>query len=117
MANLTDPRYTNNGTVYRGAPMTRQQALNRRQVEYVHNHPLSFGWELLRKDTTHSLWVYHQSGVELMRCPKGDGWLIRYLGERRRVRCHVSELTAKLECAKRAIEAQLSKQFAATLAA
>lgn len=110
---MSDPRYAHNGTVYIGAPLTRQQKTNRRQVEYVHNHPLSYDWDILSVNTRHYLTVYHRSGVELMRDPKGDGWLIRYLGERRRVRLHISELTANLDGFKRAIEAQLSKQFTA----
>lgn len=108
-------------TSYRqGKSYTRQSQANMSRERFASNHPLSHGWQLLRTNTKHWLPVYHQSGVELMRCPKGDGWIITYLGEHRRVRCHISELTASLEQAKRSIEVQLSKQFAAdveTLAA
>lgn len=99
-----------------GKSYTRQSVANIRLREFAYSHPDTYGWRVLsvkKVDARNFLTVYHQSGVELMRCPKGDGWLVRYLGERRRIRCHVSELTTNLDRIKRSIEAQLSKQFAA----
>lgn len=100
-----------------GKSYRRQTIYNINHERLCDAHPLSCGWQKLRVDTKHWLVVYHQAGVELMRDPAGDGWLIKYLGERRRVRLHVSELTANLDCFKRAIESQLSKQFATVLVA
>lgn len=111
---MSDNRY--HGATFIGAPLTRQQKLNTSNRQLCDAHPLSCGWQKLRVNTSHWLVVYHRSGVELMRCPKGDGWLIKYLGERRRVRLHISELTANLDGFKRAIEAQLSNQFTARAA-
>lgn len=95
-----------------GKSYTRQTVANIRLRQFADNHPCSYGWKVLRVNKKHQLPVYHQSGIELMRDPDGDGWIITHFGERRRLRCHISELTAKLEQVKRAIEAQLSKQFA-----
>lgn len=97
-----------------GKSLLSQSVANMHRERFASNHPLSYGWQYLRTNTKHWLPVYHQSGVELMRCPKGDGWLIKYLGERRRVRCHISEITAKLEQVKRAIENDLAKLFPTT---
>lgn len=99
-----------------GKSYTRQTVANIRLRQYADSHPCSYGWRVLTVNKRYELTVYHQAGAELMRCPKGDGWIVTYLGERRRVRLHVSELSRKLDTIKRVIEAQLSQIFATMLA-
>lgn len=105
---MTDPRYIHNGTVYQGAPMTTQQALNLRHKQRCDNHPASYGWTVLRQHPKHDLPVYHLNGVELMRHPSADCWLVQYLGECYRSELHISEITRELETIKLKIELELS---------